>query len=103
VSLDLDPGVYQEYEFPFKNLTYQVKRQSLHRIRSRVGHRIPRGRVKILVHKTTRRAYTSLNIERTRPAMTPDDEAVIAELDREFAPWNDELARKLHIDLAAWE
>ncbi len=103
VSLDIEPAVYGEYDFPLKNLTYQVKHQALHRMRSRVGRRIPRGQAKVLVHKTTRRAYTALNIERTRPAKTPDDKAVIAELDTEFAPWNEELARKLDIDLSPWE
>ena len=103
VSLDIDPHVYREYDFPLKNLTYQVKHQGLHRMRSRVGRRIPRGQAKVLVHRTTRRAYTALNIERTRPSKTPDDKAVISELDLEFAPWNEELARKLDVDLSSWE
>jgi Sulfotransferase domain len=101
-ALELDPDFYETYGFPFKNLTYQVKRQSLHRVRSTVGHLIPRGPAKDLVHKATRRAYAAMNITRARPERTADDSEVIAQLDREFAPYDARLEREMDIDLSAW-
>lgn len=102
-SLEIDPGFYQTYNFPLKNLTYQVKFQVLHRVRSAVGRRIPRGPAKKLLHKATRRVYSAINIERIRPAKTPDDYEVLAELDGEFAPYNSRLAREIGVDLSAWQ
>jgi hypothetical protein len=101
-SLEIDPGFYQAYDFPLKNLTYQVKFQVLHRIRSAVGRRIPRGPAKQLVHKATRRVYSAINIERTRSVKSPDDHEVLAELDREFAPCNTRLAQEMGVDLSIW-
>jgi hypothetical protein len=101
-SLEIDPGFYQTYDFPLKNLTYQVRFQVLHRVRSAVGHRIPRGPAKNLVHKATKRAYSAVNIERTRPSRTRDDHEVLSELDREFAPYNTRLAQEMGVDLSKW-
>jgi Sulfotransferase domain len=101
-SLEIDPAFYGSYDFPLKNLTYQVRSQALHRVRSVVGRRIPRGQTKILVHRATRRAYTALNVERSRPLKTPGDQAVLAELEREFAPHNAKLAQDLDVDLSPW-
>jgi len=101
-SLEIDPGFYETYDFPLKNLTYQVRFQVLHRVRSAVGRRIHRGPAKQLLHKTTRRAYSAINIERTRPAKTRDDYEVLADLDREFAPYNTRLAREMGVDLSIW-
>jgi hypothetical protein len=101
-SLEIDPGFYETYAFPLKNLTYQVRFQVLHRVRSAVGRRIPRGPAKNLVHKTTRRVYSAVNIERTRAAKAHDDYEVLAELDREFAPYNAKLAHEMGVDLSSW-
>jgi hypothetical protein len=101
-ALRLDPGFYDTYDFPFKNLTYQVKHQSLHRVRSVVGHRIPRGPAKDIVHKATRRAYAAINIKRARPEKTADDYDVLVELDREFTPYDKRLEQELGVDLSAW-
>ena len=101
-ALGLDPGFYDRYGFPLKNLTYQVRFQPLHRIRSAVGRRLPRGSAKQFIHKMTRRVYSAINVERTRPAKTADDFAVLAELDREFAPYNLRLERELKVDLSSW-
>jgi hypothetical protein len=101
-ALGLDPGFYDAYDFPLKNLTYQVKLQSLHRLRSKVGRRLPReGRTKTLLRKATKGAY-ALNVVRTRPAKSDDDYAVLAELDSEYAADNDRLAREAGLDLSAW-
>lgn len=101
-SLGVDPGFYETYGFPLKNLTYQVRFQALHRIRSRVGRRIPRGSAKDLVRKATRRVYSAINVERVQPPRTADDEEVLAELDREFGPYDERLVRRMGIDLSAW-
>jgi sulfotransferase family protein len=101
-SLEIDPSFYETYDFPLKNLTYQVKFQALHRVRSAVGRRIPRGSAKTLLHKATRRTYSAINIERTRPAKTRDDYEVLAELEREFTPYNTRLSQELGVDLSAW-
>ncbi len=102
-SLEIDPGFYETYDFPLKNLTYQVRFQMLHRVRSAVGRRIHRGPTKHLLHKTTRRAYSAINIERTRPAKTRDEYEVLADLDREFASYNTRLVREVGVDLSIWE
>jgi hypothetical protein len=54
------------------------------------------------VHKATRRAYSAVNIERTRPSRTRDDHEVLSELDREFAPYNTRLAQEMGVDLSKW-
>jgi hypothetical protein len=102
-SLGIDPSFYETYAFPLKNLTYQVSFQGLHRVRSAVGRRIPRGAAKSLLRKATKRAYSAINIERTSPAKTPDDYEVLAELDREFAPYDARLAREMGVDLSVWQ
>jgi hypothetical protein len=101
-ALEIDPGFYETYDFPFKNLTYQVKHQALHRVRSAVGQRIPRGPAKNLVHKGTRRVYSAINITRARPEKTADDYEVLAELDREFTPYDTRLEREMGVDLSPW-
>jgi Sulfotransferase domain len=101
--LGIDPRFYDTYGFPLKNLTYQVRYQALHRFRSAVGRRLPRGQAKTLLHKATRKVYSAVNIERIRPAKTSDDYEVLAELDREFAADNARLAREFGVDLSSWE
>ena len=106
--LGIDPSFYDTYEFPKKNATVQLRSSGLHRARIafarlKPGRLLPDGPVKRSVQATFRRAYARMNVESVGYQEMAEDRAALAELDREFAPYNRRLAEAFGLDLSVWE
>ena len=106
--LGIDPSFYDDYDFPRKNATVQLRSSALHRgrlwlSRLKPGRLLPEGRLKRLAQRGFRRSYTRLNIEGVGYEVSVEDRTVLAELDREFEPANQRLAETFGLDLSAWQ
>jgi len=96
-DLAIDPAFYDSFDFARRNETFSVRSQRLQRVRVELGSRLADGRLKTYMAK----AYGRVNVAAVdRP--TDDDRAVMAELDREFAPRNERLASITGLDLSHW-
>lgn len=105
--LAIDPSFYDDYDFPRKNATVQLRSSALHRTRLwlsrlRPGRLLPEGRLKRLAQRGFRRSYARLNVESVGYQVSVEDRAVLDQLDREFAPYNQRLAHEFGLDLRAW-
>jgi hypothetical protein len=99
-KLGIDPAFYNTYDFPRENVTRDVRLIWLHRTRKRVA-RLLSLRARTILRSPTEGAYSWLNL-RPVPARSSEESEVLAELDREFAPENERLAREMHVDLTPW-
>lgn len=104
----IDPAFYDRYGFAARNPTYRVRSPRLHRVRTRLanlrlGRLLPDGSGVDVVRRGFRRSYARLNVERATYQQTDEDRAVLADLDREFAPYNGRLADRFGLDLSSWE
>lgn len=109
----IDPTYYDGYGFPYKNATQEVKALRVHRAMLRVATRLApdlvqpgRGKEELpsrLLRRALGSVYAAVNVRRGAPPKTSDDEEVLAQLHRHYAPYNDRLSDLAHIDLAAWE
>ena len=100
--LGISPSFYDSYTFPRKNRTIRIRNQWVHRTRRAIGRRLPattRKRLKAL----TARTYALVNVDRSLIRRTGEDEQILAELDREFEPYNERLAEVTGLDLTAWD
>ena len=106
--LGLDASFYDTYDFPKMNRTLQLRSPRLHRARTGVrrlkpGRLLPDGWLKQSLQRVFRRSYARLNVQRVGYERSETDRAVLAALDREFAPYNERLARAFDLDLSPWE
>lgn len=92
---------YDDYAFHRKNPSYRVRWHRLHRFRRELGRLLPPGPRRVL-KTATQPLYSRVNVLRGGQARSDDDQAVLEELDAEFALHNERLARATGIDLAAW-
>lgn len=95
-ELGLDPSFYDGYAFPRRNESYAVRNPRLQRLGRRAARFLPAG-LRTGLRDTYLRTMT-----RPQPARTPEDAALVARLAREFAPWNEMLAREFAVDVSAW-
>lgn len=103
--LGIDPGFYDGYDFPYLNPTHQIRRPALHRMLQRAVRLIdrnPDGRARELLNRTVGKAYAAMNITKRAPKKSADDQQVLRDLDKQFAPSNARLAAELGIDVTAW-
>jgi hypothetical protein len=96
-DLGIDPSFYDAFDFERRNETFGVRSQGLQRARVVLGSRLVDGRLKNYLAK----AYARVNVAAVEKP-SDDDRAVMAELDREFAPRNERLASLTGLDLSAW-
>ena len=99
--IGIDSSFYEKYEFPRENPTVYVRSRWLHGWRRRLGAHLPSG-LKTLLSEATAKPYALLNVKST-PPRSADDRAVLLELDREFAPYNERLSKAFDLDLSRWE
>jgi hypothetical protein len=99
--LGIDPSFYDSYAFPRKNRTIRIRNQWVHRARRGIGARLPAPTRKRLKGATAS-AYALINVDRSPIRRTSEDEQLLAELDREFEPYNERLAEVTDLDLTAW-
>lgn len=92
---------YDGYAFRRRNPSYRVRWHWLHGVRRELGRLLPRGPRRVL-KKSTQPFYSRINVLRGGQPRSDDDQAVLEELDAEFAPYNERLARATGVDLAAW-
>jgi hypothetical protein len=98
---DIDPTFYDSYSFSRKNTTFRIRRPWLHRVRREVGRHLPSDTRKRL-KASTASAYARLNVEPAQGARTAADSETLAELERDFTPYNEQLREVTGLDLAAW-
>lgn len=96
-DLGIDPTFYDDFDFERRNETFGVRSQRLQRARVELGSRLADGRLKTYLAK----AYGRVNVS-SLDKPNDDDRAVMAELDREFAPRNERLASLTGLDLSCW-
>jgi len=96
--LDIDPAFYDTYDFPRFNATVQVRSPFVQRMARRVAPAFPRGGLKRIL----KRWYAALQHAPTGPSVE-DDREFVAELERDYAPFNERLSREFHLDLSPWQ
>jgi Sulfotransferase domain len=97
--LCIDPTFYDSYDFPVKNETIRVRHPSLHRQVRRLGALVPgRGVLK----STVKNVYLKAQSDQGAQGKTASDRLALAELERDFRPYNQRLSDELGLDLSAW-
>jgi Sulfotransferase domain len=99
--LGIDSSFYDSYTFPRKNRTIRIRNQWVHNVRRGIGRRLPASTRKRL-KAATAGAYAFVNVDRSPVRRSSEDEQFLAELDREFEPYNKRLADVTGLDLTAW-
>ena len=97
--IGIEPRFYDAYDFAVKNETVSIRNSSLHRRARKLNGAIPRGRVKKLLKNVYLKAQANPNGN----GKSPEDREALLRLDRDFAPFNQRLAKELGIDVSAWE
>lgn len=128
-KIGIDARFWDQYNFLLKNETYQVRNQKLHRVFVQkfwnqftfpLDKKPPRtnksllsyfsfayyGMIRPILPKSVRsfllKSYFVLNTKKLSPP-SAEDRQVMAELDKEFLPYNDALEKLLQIDLSCWK
>jgi hypothetical protein len=94
----IDMTFWDSYSFSVKNITYRVRNDLVHRLARRFTKFIPerlKERLRIML-------YNRLNVGAPQQKRSEDYE-ILAALDREFVPYNDELSDLVKIDLSVWK
>lgn len=95
----LDPSFYDTYSFPQENRSLQVKNARLQGLKEAIARRVrtPPG-----VRKVLRSLYERMNTAELRREKDDTTQALIADLDRRFAPTVAQLEDLTGLDLSAW-
>lgn len=96
--IGIDPGFYNEYDFAPRNRTSLVRSHRIQRIARSVATAVSPGPLK----EAFKRVYFAVQSTRRSEPRSEADKAVLAELDEEFRPYNERLAREFGLDLSAW-
>lgn len=94
----IDPAFYDDYDFAPRNRTSPIRSQLVQRIAHKLGERIGPGPFREAMKGVF---YAVQSTGRSEPR-SEADKAVLAELDEEFRPYNERLAREFGLDLSAW-
>lgn len=97
--IGLDPAFYDEYDFAPRNRTLLVRSHRIQRIAQSIATTVNAGPLK----EALKRIYFSVQSTGRREPRSEADKAVLAELDEEFRPYNEKLAREFGLDLRSWE
>jgi hypothetical protein len=97
--LGIDPSFYDNYDFEARNRTVPVRSRKLQKFARTIAGKVPSGPLKDAVT----RAYYALQSKPRNEPRTEADEAVIAELDEYFRPYNERLAREFGLNLESWK
>ncbi|MCA1816354.1 MAG: hypothetical protein LC746_08105, partial [Acidobacteria bacterium] len=95
----IDPSFYDAYDFRARNETYGVRYRALHRGARRLNRLAPSWGLKAAL-KTV---YVKAQSGGDGGGKTPEDARALADLEREFRPFNARLAAEFGLDLSAWE
>jgi hypothetical protein len=95
----LSPGFYDAYNFPVRNETLNIERQRLHRRARAFEGLLPAGALRDFF----KGVYFKLQAGGGRGReLSAEDNLALAELEREFHPFNQRLAQELNLDLSCW-
>lgn len=95
-DLGIDAGFYDGYGFPRRNESYSVRSQVLQRVGRRLGRHFPDA-----VRSALRTGYLRA-LTRPQPPRSAEDVELIASLNADFAPWNEQLQSEFGVDLSPW-
>jgi hypothetical protein len=95
----VDPAFYDDYDFPLRNETFKVRYQKLHRGARKLNELVPTVGLK----GALKRVYLKAQAGKSNGHKTPEDMRALAQLEREFRPFNQRLADEFGLDLSAWE
>lgn len=96
--LGIDPGFYDAYDLPARNETLTVNYPSLHRRMKKFNGLLSDGKLKAAL----KRGYLKAQSGNTKSEKSSEDTQALAELERDFQPFNQRLANELGLDLSAW-
>jgi hypothetical protein len=101
-AVGLDPTFYDTYQFVPHNESFRAKNQGLQKIRRQLSHLLPNSEFrKSRVFKSFLHLYERVNGSKPLE-MLPEDKACLAQLDEEYRPYNERLAREFNLDLSPW-
>ncbi len=95
--LGLEPGFYENYDFPRENETYAPKNRALQSLNVKIRGSLPKGKA----YDLARSLYRRLNTVKGRAPQTTDKELAV-ELGKDFAEANRLLAARFDLDLGSW-
>ncbi|MCV6596025.1 MAG: sulfotransferase domain-containing protein [Mangrovicoccus sp.] len=95
--LGLDPSFYDTYDFPRENETYAPRNQALQGANIAVRGLLPKGKA----YEFLRGIYRKLNTKKPEGA-SEEEKALIAELRKEFLPYNAQLSKEFGVDTSNW-
>jgi hypothetical protein len=97
-KLEINPDVYDDYDFAARNQTFTVKNQVLHRNARKIAKKMPKSSVKNLLINT----YLKVFAKKKKQEISAEDLKTIAELDQYFAPMNQALAQEFNLNISLW-
>ncbi|TVQ45906.1 MAG: hypothetical protein EA365_06755 [Gloeocapsa sp. DLM2.Bin57] len=98
-KLDIDPSFYDDYDFNPRNQTFTVKNQFLHRNARKIAKKMPKSLLKnVLIN-----SYLKVFAKNKKQEMSSEDLKTMAELDKYFAPMNQQLAEEFNLDISLWK
>lgn len=96
--IGIDPGFYETYNFERRNESTGIRSPFVHRGVKRVSGVFPTGQLR----QMSKRFYLTLMSTRSALQKGEQEQAMLAELDEEFRPFNQRLAETLGVDLVEW-
>lgn len=96
--LGIDSSFYGSYPFPARNRTMALRNRQLHSMVLALASKVPLRRLKAPLKPL----YFALRSKREGVRRSAADEAAMAELDEEFRPYNERLAREFDLNLDSW-
>lgn len=97
--LGIDPAYYDDYDFAPRNRTSPVRSRGIQRIAQSLAATVSPGPVK----EAIKRIYFAVQSTGRQEPRSEADKAILAELNEEFRPYNERLARAFGLNLSAWE
>jgi len=96
--LDLDPSFYTNYSFRPQNASRASRLAFINTLKQKYGRKLPCGRTKRLIHEIFERFLVCT----TATSKTDMDRRVMAQLDKLFLPYNQELKSVTNLNLDVW-
>jgi hypothetical protein len=95
----IDPSFYDDYHFQARNETVGLSYLTLHRGARKLNRAIPRGNLR----NALKTIYLKAQSSKTENGITSEDRQSLAELEKQFQPFNQRLAVEFGLDLSAWD
>jgi Sulfotransferase domain len=101
-EIGLDPSFYDTYQFVRHNESFRPKNQLLQKVRRQLSHALPNSDFrKSGIFKAFLHLYDRVNGSSPLKKTTADEEC-LAQLDMEYRPYCEHLAREFDLDLSSW-